>query len=100
MIYELKKYVATPGKGAALKDRFAKITLPILTRLGVRVLHCFEDPADPQVLYYLTEFDSSQKRDAAWRAFTADPEWTRAKAASETGGQLVGSQTTLDLRPL
>ena len=99
MIYELKKYLPNPGKGPALKARFATITLPIFARVGIRVLHCFEDPADPQALYYLTVFDSVEQRDAALKAFAADPQWKQAKAASETDGPLLGSQTTLELRP-
>jgi hypothetical protein len=99
MIYELKKYVPNSGKGPALKKRFAAITLPIFSRLGIRVLYCFEDGADPEALYYLTVFESTEKRDAAWKAFAADPEWQRGKADSETDGPLLGSQTTMNFQP-
>jgi hypothetical protein len=97
MIYELKKYVPANGKAIALKERFEKVTLPIFARVGIHVEHVFENPAEPEALYYLTSFDSTERRDAAWKAFGADAEWRSAKAASETDGPLLGSQTSVEL---
>lgn len=99
MIYELKKYVPADGKSTALKERFEKATLPIFARVGIHVEHVFESPAEPDALYYLTRFDSAEQRDAAWKAFGADPEWKAAKAASEVDGPLLGAQTSLELHP-
>ncbi|MDB5799054.1 MAG: hypothetical protein JWP36_2956 [Paucimonas sp.] len=99
MIYELKKYVPNAGKSQALKDRFEKVTLPIFARIGIKVEHVFENPAEPEALYYMTSFASTEARDAAWKAFGADAEWKAAKAASETDGPLLGSQSSTDLAP-
>ncbi len=44
----------------------------------------------PDAFYYLTRFPSVRARDAALRAFGADPEWKAAKAASETDGPAAG----------
>ena len=99
MIYELKKYVPHPGKSQALKERFERVVMPIFARLGIRVLHCLEDPADPDAFYYMTAFDSAAERDAAWKIFGADAEWKATKAASEAGGPLLASQTTMELHP-
>lgn len=99
MIYELKKYTANPGKAEALKQRFESHTMPIFKRLGIEVVHCWTEPGATDVFYYLTRFPSAQARDAALQAFGADPEWKAAKAASETDGPLLGSQTTVSLVP-
>lgn len=99
MIYELKRYMPRPGKGPALKERFARVTMPIFARLGIRVLHCWEDAADRDAFVYLVAFDDATQRDAAWKAFGADEEWITAKAASETEGPLLASQTTIELHP-
>ena len=99
MLFELKKYIPHAGKGPALKKRFAEVTAPIFARVGIRLLHCFEDAAEPEALYYLVQFDGAAQRDVAWKAFMADPEWQAAKAASETDGPLLASQTTLALTP-
>lgn len=99
MIYELKRYTPHPGKADALKERFARVTLPIFDRIGIRVLHCWEDESDPDALIYLVVFDDAMQRDAAWKAFGSDTEWKAAKAASEAAGPLLASQTTTELRP-
>ncbi len=99
MIYELKKYLPNPGKAAALKQRFANAAMPAFARAGIRVVHCFEDPADADALYYMTCFESAAARDAAWKAFGGDAEWKAAKAASETDGPLLRSQSTIELHP-
>lgn len=99
MIYELKRYTPPPGKGKALKERFAQVTIPIFERIGIRVLHCWEDTSDPDALLYLVVFANPEERDAAWRTFGAEVEWKAAKAASEVGGPLLASQTTTEMRP-
>ncbi|MBO9354865.1 NIPSNAP family protein [Bordetella petrii] len=99
MIYELKKYTANPGKAEALRERFAACTMPIFKRLGIEVVHCWTEPGAPNDFYYVTRFPSAEARDAALKAFGADPEWKAAKAASETDGPLLGSQTTVALVP-
>lgn len=99
MIYELKKYVPNGGKSQALKQRFEDVTLPIFARVGVKVEYVFENPAEPEALYYMTSFADAAARDAAWKAFGADPEWKAAKAASEVDGPLLGSQSSTDLVP-
>ncbi len=100
MIYELKRYMPQPGKGPALKERFARVTMPIFARLGIQVLHCWEDAADRDAFVYLVAFDDAMQRDAAWKAFGADKEWIAAKAASEIEGPLLASQTTIELHPM
>jgi hypothetical protein len=99
MIYELKKYMPAAGKSTALKERFAKATMPIFARIGIHVEHVFESPAEPEALYYITRFETAEQRDTAWKAFGADAEWKAAKAASETDGPLLGSQTSVELHP-
>lgn len=101
MIHELKHYVATPGNGAALRSRFANTTMPIFERLGIQVLHRWEDPSDPDGFYYLVSFDDEAASQAAWSAFSLDPQWKSAKAASEaTSGPLLARQHTTVLKPL
>lgn len=100
MIHELKHYIATPGNGNALRTRFADVTMPIFQRLGIEVLQRWEDPADPDGLFYLVSFADEAASAAAWSAFGADAEWKAAKAASETNGPLLASQRTTVLKPV
>ncbi len=99
MIHELKRYEASPGKGEALRERFAKVTLPIFHRLGIKVLHCWEPEGEPDSFHYLVSFRDAADSQAAWAAFGADPQWRSAKAASETDGPLLARQTTTVLHP-
>lgn len=99
MIYELKQYLAHPGKRQALQQRFQDHTMPIFARLGIEVTHCWTDPENPDAFIYLTRFTSPEAKHRALQAFGADPEWKRVKAASEQDGPLLHSQTTLALTP-
>jgi len=94
MIYELKRYEATPGKGAALRERFARLTMPIFARLGITVEHCWEADGEPDTFIYLVSFADAAASQAAWAAFGADAEWKAGKAASEVDGPLLARQST------
>ena len=59
-----------------------------------------EDPKDPDGFYYLVSFPNEAASVKAWQAFSMDMEWKAAKAASETSGPLLASQSTTILRPM
>lgn len=94
MIYELKRYVAADGKFDDLVNRFADRTLPVFERVGIKVVNCWTCPDEPGVFYYMTHFDTEQRRVSAWKAFAEDTEWRETKAASEVNGPLLASQTS------
>jgi heme-degrading monooxygenase HmoA len=98
MIYEFKTYRATEGASERLKKRFAEKTMPIFARLGIEVVHCWTSDDEPDAFFYMVRFASEEARKAAWAAFAADAEWKGAKAASETNGPLLASQTTVLLK--
>ena len=99
MIYEFKTYRATPGSADALRNRFRDKTMPIFARLGIEVVNCWTSDEEPDAFFYLVRFSSEDARKAAWSAFAGDAEWKEAKAASETNGPLLASQTTVLLKP-
>ncbi|GAB2894118.1 NIPSNAP family protein [Paralcaligenes sp. KSB-10] len=99
MIYELKKYIAHPGKAAVLQTRFADKTLPIFQRLGIELLHCWNPAEDKDALYYLVGFPDNAARENAWAAFGADAEWLAIKAESEREGPLLKAQSAVTLIP-
>jgi heme-degrading monooxygenase HmoA len=99
VIYEFKTYRAAPGAIGALIKRFKQTTMPIFSRLGIEVVHCWTSAAEPDAFFYMVRFDSEQAGKAAWAAFGSDAEWKAAKAASETNGPLLASQTTVYLQP-
>jgi hypothetical protein len=100
MIYELKVYVPHKGKEAALRRRFIERTLPIFEKSGISVVAMLEPVARPDELWYITRFHNDEMRLAAWAKFQANAEWQAIKAASETDGPLLESQTTTVLNSL
>ena len=75
MIYEFKTYMATEGNFAALKKRFAEKTIPIFSRLGIEVTHCWDNLENADTFNYLVRFSSKEAEKAAWDAFAKDEEW-------------------------
>ncbi|HSZ38532.1 MAG TPA: NIPSNAP family protein [Trebonia sp.] len=94
MIYELREYVAHAETAERLHRRFADHTFGLFRRHGLTLVHFWTDLARPERIVYLLAFDSQQRRDAAWAAFQADPDWKAVKEASEAGGPLLASSSS------
>ena len=100
MIYEIRVYEASDGHAEAMKARFRnEVAKRFFPNHGIELLGVFETPDDASRLTYLTRFKSEDERAKAWAAFGADPEWRAVKAATETNGPLLKSQTTSVLSP-
>src|SRR5690242_15254143 len=80
-LYELRTYTATEGKMAQLDARFRDHTIKLFRKHGMTPIAFFHaqaaanQPADNR-LVYLMGYKDRAARDAAWRTFAADPEWT------------------------
>jgi len=97
-IFELRTYLAAPGKLAALEARFKDHTVELFERHGLEVVGFFVDePAE--TLVYLLAFASRAAADAAWEAFRSDPEWLAARSASEVDGPLTAKLESHFLTP-
>ena len=89
--FELRTYTTPPGKLDALHARFRDHTSALFVKHGMTIIGYWE-PADvPDTLIYMLAYKDRQSREVAWKAFQADPEWIKARAASEVNG---GSLTT------
>jgi hypothetical protein len=91
--FELRTYHAAPGKLEALHARFRDHTIKIFANHGMDVIG-FWVPMNKEgqyenTLIYILAFPSRQAKDAAWKAFGADPEWRKVRADSEKNGPLV-----------
>lgn len=93
-VYELRRYVALPGREEALRQRFEDGTLALFEELGIRVVDFWETVATPVELWYLLEWPGEQAMRDAWTAFRENPKWQALKATSEAGGPLVASITS------
>ena len=101
-VFELRIYHAAPGKLDALLTRFRDHTTTLFKRHGMSQLGYFvptekKDDAGEKLIYILSHKDK-EACEASFKAFRADPEWVKVKAASETNGSLTvkdGVQSTL-----
>lgn len=94
MVYELRTYIAPPGRLDDIVDRFRSRTMDIFARHGIDVVGFWtvdqtnEETTDNE-LVYLLRFDSQQASDDAWAAFRADPEWIETRKVTEANGPIV-----------
>jgi len=95
-VYEMRVYYAAPGKLDALNARFRDHTVKLFAKHGITNVGYFTpagDNPDGKLVYFLA-YPSKEAREAAWKAFAADPDWQKAKAASEADGKLVAKVET------
>jgi len=91
MIYEQRIYTCNPGKLPLLHKRFEEVTIKLWQKHGIRAAGFFttlvgEDAND---LTYLVAWESMAERERKWNAFASDPDWLKARAATEVDGPLV-----------
>lgn len=92
-VYELRTYTCNEGKLGALDARFRDHTCGIFARVGMtNVLYTHPLDADKgagSTLVYLIAHANRDAAKASWKAFLADPEWVKARDASEANGKLL-----------
>jgi hypothetical protein len=91
-LYELRTYTTLPGRLPALNKRFAEHTMKLFEKHGMKN-EMYWIPTDPakkdNTLIYVVSHASQEAADASWKAFGADPDWQKARAASEADGKIV-----------
>ncbi|SEG25894.1 NIPSNAP protein [Bryocella elongata] len=100
-VYELRIYHCNDGKLPPLLERFKKREVKIFERLGMHPVAFWtslEAPDAGQTLTYMLRHPSREAMDAAWKAFSADPEWLVVKAETEKNGALVAKHDHMYLK--
>lgn len=92
-LYELRVYTAADGKMSELHARFRDHTVDLFKKHGmVSVLYSTpvvqEGQPEDNRLFYIMGYKDRAARDASWRAFATDPEWTSVYQASQANGSL------------
>jgi hypothetical protein len=93
-IFELRTYTATSGHLGDLNARFRDHTLALFKKHGIMNVAYWTPMPDQkgaaETLVYLLAHSSVEAREASFKAFGQDPEWTAARKASEekAGGPL------------
>jgi hypothetical protein len=101
-VYELRTYTCYDGKLEALKARFRDHTIAIFKRHGMESIGYWV-PQDPEksknTLIYILAHPSLEAAKKNWAAFQSDPEWVKARAASEVDGPIVQKTESVYMDP-
>ena len=88
-VFELRTYYAEPGKLDDLHARFRDHTTRIFQKHGMTIIAYWMPREAPDRIVYVLAYKSKEAADASWKAFREDPEWVKARTASEANGRLV-----------
>jgi len=101
MLYEMRVYYCVPGRLAALNKRFSEVTMKMWEKHGIRPVGFFTDYIgdNNHKLTYFLAWESLEERQTKWNAFQADPDWVKARAASEADGPIVSHSANSILAP-
>ena len=101
-VYELRTYTCYDGKLESLKARFRDHTIALFKRHGMESIGYWV-PQDPEksknTLIYILAHPSLEAAKKNWAAFQADPEWVKARAASEVDGPIVQKTESVYMDP-
>ncbi len=90
--FELRTYVAAPGKFEDLNKRFRDHTCKLFKKHGMELIG-FWIPTDKEkgsenTLIYLLAHKSRDAAKKSWADFVNDPDWKKARDESEKNGKL------------
>jgi hypothetical protein len=100
--FEMRTYVANDGKFQDLHSRFRDHTNKLFIKHGMELVGYWvpaEGPESENTLVYILAYPSREARETSWKAFIADPEWHKARDASEANGKLVKKVESKFLTP-
>jgi hypothetical protein len=91
-VYELRTYTTEPGRLPALHARFRDHTMKLFEKHGMQNV-MYWVPTDEKLkdntLIYVISHASLDAAANSWEAFINDPEWKKARDASEADGKIV-----------
>lgn len=93
-VFEMRTYTTTPNNLPALDARFRDHTVKLFEKHGMTNLYYFhllpDQPAADVTLIYFLAHASPQAAGNSFKSFRTDPDWEKAKAATEekAGGSL------------
>jgi hypothetical protein len=101
-VFEMRTYYSEDGKMKALHSRFRDHTNKLFVKHGMELIGYWspKDAKEAEVkMVYILAHKSREAADRSWAAFRADPDWIKARDASEVDGKLVKKVEVLWLDP-
>lgn len=91
-VYEMRTYTTHPGRLPALNKRFRDHTMKLFEKHGMQN-ESYYVPTDPKLaentLIYIISHESEDAAKKSWDGFRKDPDWIKARDASEADGKIV-----------
>jgi hypothetical protein len=91
-VYELRTYVANPNKLGPLNVRFRDDTIKVFNKYDMRSVGYWvptDGPDHETTLIYVLSHASRLAAADSWKKFGADPDWVKARDASEAAGPIL-----------
>ncbi len=101
MIFELRLYSVTHGRMADANSRFTDHFPALFPRHGVECVGAWNALAGPGAprFVYLLAYSDYDRREAVWASFYGDPEWTRIRAETNAGHEMIERHDLFFLKP-
>jgi hypothetical protein len=91
-VYELRTYTTLPGRLQALNKRFSEHTMKLFEKHGMRNEIYWiptDDARKGNTLIYVISHENEEAAEKNWKAFQTDPDWIKARDASEADGKIL-----------
>lgn len=101
-VFEIRTYTTEPGKLDALHARFRDHTTKLIEKHGMTNIGYWtpaDEPRSKDMLIYIIAHESRAAAKQNWEAFVNDPEWVKARDASEAAGKLVNKVESVFVNP-
>jgi hypothetical protein len=101
-VFEIRTYTANEGKLADLEARFRNHTTKLFKKHGMTNVGYWvpaDAPLSQNTLIYVLAYPSREAAKKSWDGFRNDPEWHKARDASEVNGKLVSKVESVFMSP-
>ena len=91
-VFEIRTYTTHEGKLNDLHARFRDHTVRLFEKHGMANVGYWtpvDEPRSKNTLIYVVAHKDRQAAEKSWAAFRADPDWIKARKASEANGPIV-----------
>jgi hypothetical protein len=98
-VFELRTYYTHEGKLDDLLARFRNHTTRFFEKHGMTNIGYWVPREQPNTLIYVLAYPSREAATRSWDAFRKDPDWIKARTASEANGPIVVKVTSVFMDP-
>jgi len=101
-VFEIRTYTTEPGKLPDLLKRFCEHTTKLFEKHGMTNIGYWvpsDEPLSKNTLIYVLAHDSRDAAKKSWEGFRTDPDWIKARDASEANGKIVAKAESIFADP-